>query len=116
MTGQYIIVNTLRLPWHCCSPSALAAQKPEAGDYIPQYPVQLALTSSKNTLATWPYRGDRKRKSVWKVSQQVLAQGPGLNSQVVSRWSKSELSLTREMTLSGLWRYTSDVYLPAVHA
>ena len=61
-------------------------------------------TSSKNTLATWPYSGDRKRKSVWKVSQQVFGDGPGLNSQVVSKWSNSELSLTREMTLSGLCR------------
>ena len=68
-------------------------------------------TSSKKTLAICAYNGERNRKSVWKLSQQVSGVGPLSNFQVVSRWSNSVLSDTLEMTLSGLWRYTCEVYL-----
>jgi hypothetical protein len=51
-------------------------------------------TSSKNKHATWRYKGDLKAKSTWKVSHVLPGTGPGLNSQVLSRWSKSELSST----------------------
>lgn len=70
-------------------------------------------TSWKKTLASCPYSGDLKAKSVLKVSQQLRGVGPLWNSHVVSRWSNSVLSLTREITRSGGCRYTSDVYLHA---
>ncbi len=51
-------------------------------------------TSLKNTVASWPYRGDLKAKSMLKVSQQLLAVGPASNSHLLSSSLNSVLSAT----------------------
>ena len=70
-----------------------------------------SLTSSKNMLAMWWYRGDLNAKSTLNDSQVVEGRGPGLNSQVESRWSNSVLSYTCDTTFPGGDRCTWDVYL-----
>jgi len=69
------------------------------------------LTSWKKTLASCPYSGDLKAKSMSKVSQQLSGVGPPANSQVVCRCSNRVLSETRDMTFAGSSMVTSEVYL-----
>ena len=59
----------------------------------------------------WWYKGDLKAKSTVKDSHVDWGVGPGLKSQVESKWSKSVLSYTREMIWAGGERCTCEVYL-----